>query len=253
MESNGKAVALRTNLKNTSGPGPKTAEEIISHSSFKIMKKSEVITWIKKLGEKVADTDAEIKQCALQCLAHARAHGDVTLLHRLLDVLPRGRWEQGFKQWVYSNSPVRANPKTGEFYQAKEGENGYRPYNLEAAAESDPIPKARPEGNKADRIFNLLSVQNLIRGLQGRVTKAEDRNELVQADKVKINRLIKAVNSVPEMELKPAKVVTDDTILDQAKTENLAKAKAAPIKKVNIKTVKPRAEMTEDIKISKVA
>lgn len=190
------------------------AHDIISKTEFKIMPKREVKAWIGRIKESVARLDEEIKQCMLQCLAHAKTHGDVTLIEELADSLPPGRWNNGFRQWLYAHSPIRARDD-GTFHQLKEGEPGFKAYDLETASQKDPLPRNANGNNRQERTFSLLTINKLVTGLGDRVKRAEEKGELVMSDKPKIMKTVRALNDViTELDLKPSKVI--DTTKEDA-------------------------------------
>lgn len=188
-------------------------------AEFKLLSKTEIMKQIKGLGAEVKRLDDKIKDIALQCLAHAKAHGDVTLMDALIDELPKGYFNNGFRQWMNNNSPIRIDPKTGKIRQMKPGEPGFKPYNVEAAAET-PMVKRETGANAAERLFGLDTAIKLITGLPKRVETAEKNGSLIVSDRKKIMTLHEAViGVVNKLDLKPSRIhqVEDERVATETK------------------------------------
>ncbi len=217
------------------------AESSISAPEFKLMPKREVKSWIARIKVAVQELDEDIKSCMIQCLAHAKTHGDVTLIEELADALPEGRWNNGFRQWLYRNSPIRARDD-GTFHQLKEidpktGEKtrGYRPYNLEAASNEDPLPKPKTGNNRKERMFSLVDINNIPEMYKKRMERAKEEGRLIEGDEKKIVKTLNAFSGVIEdLALKPTRVI------EQEAPEKL------PARKVKSKLIPSKKKITVD-------
>lgn len=186
----------------------------ISKPKFKLMSIREVLAEIKAIGEGVQELELRIQTCMIQCLAHAEAHGDVTLLEKLVRVLPEGRWNNGVKQWIMRNSPIRTD-SNGKFHQLKEKDKGYRPYTLEAAATDIIVPKQRSAAKAAqERSFSLVDINKIPEQYKARIERAKQENSnvvLIEEDEKKMLKTLNAFQDViDELGLKPTKVITED-------------------------------------------
>jgi hypothetical protein len=86
-------------------------------------------------------SDAAIKQEALRALTHAEKHGDVRLMSLVVQQLPQGYWERGFRSWLYTFSPIRRDTQTGRFYQTKHDSPEFCEYDVVGAAAAAILPQ----------------------------------------------------------------------------------------------------------------
>ena len=70
------------------------------------------ISSIQTRGKKL-DSDIHIAGCS--CLQHIDEHGDVTLLNRLVQAMPKGSRVNALKEWSEVHGKVKYNNETAEF------------------------------------------------------------------------------------------------------------------------------------------
>lgn len=77
-----------------------------------------VITAAAKLNEAISSIasrgkrlDADIHRAGVSCLFHIREHGDVTLLARLIEALPKSGRRKAFNHWAESHAPIEIDDK----------------------------------------------------------------------------------------------------------------------------------------------
>jgi hypothetical protein len=223
--------------KSTQALLANTSDDILS-SDFKMQPKATLLKRIKtELKATVKAMDDLVKELYTQALAHAKAHGDITIMDALIKELPQGYLNSGFRQSMYRNSPLRFiedGPDKGKLRMMKQGEPGYRSFNIEAAAQEEMVQR-RTNANAGERFFGIGEAVKLVLSLPKRVQSAEERGSLIQGDKKKILDLATVVQrAVNTMDIKHTKVIK---VADEAEEAN---RKAARGSKLIARNRKPR-------------
>lgn len=221
-----------------------------SKPGFSLMKKSDIQKEIKAIGEAFDNLEARFHTCLCQCVAHSEAHGDVSLVEMLMDATPQGRWNNGVKQWLTRNSPIRVRPD-GTMHQLKKGDDGFRPYNLEAAVSEDPIPKDRQKGNSKERTFSLLDINKIPEMYRKRLLRAKEDGSLIKGDEKKITQTLQAFETaINTLDLKPTKVKVVEA--ESETEERIEKPKITLKKQVQVKP-RPKVETPSASKTANAA
>lgn len=84
------------------------------------------ITSIQTRGKKL---DRDIQIAALSCMDHHAKHGDVTLINRLIDAMPKGSRVNALRDMIENNGAVSYDEKSKTFMHDKT-----KTFDLEAAS-----------------------------------------------------------------------------------------------------------------------
>lgn len=126
--------------------------------------------------------DDLIHETAVSCLAHAEAHGDVTLCSRLVQAMPRSSRSKALVHWFTQFGPLHFSKKEQGFVLAK-GKN-VKKYDVAGAMETpfydftserEPLP---------------FSIKRLIAMIERKIEKGKEKGEVTQQD---VEMLQKAV------------------------------------------------------------
>ena len=156
----------------------------------------QVRTTIKGIGTSLKNLDKKVHECAVECLEHAKAHGDVTLMDALYDTLgghnprSRGYRAKGLRVWVEKYSPIRWNGD-GKVGQMNEGSKGYVAYDIEKAT-ANPFWTLKEGIEKTAVVYTPEAVLKYIEGLQGKIDKQVEEGKLDAADAIKSRAIIQA-------------------------------------------------------------
>lgn len=85
--------------------------------TISILSKDKVQASIKSIALRGKNFDTDVHNTAVQCLLHAKQHGDVSLMAKLVTVMPKSSRQLALIEWVNTFSPIvlRRNPKTKMF------------------------------------------------------------------------------------------------------------------------------------------
>ena len=121
---------------------------------------------IAKLGTDMLEL---IRENSIQCLAHFKKHGDITLAERLLASVPRGMVVAGLAKWFADFAPVKFDQSGKATVTGKPSET-----KLEAAAEKDWTADAsvRDRATRPIEPFNISFVKKRIMSLKSQYEKA---------------------------------------------------------------------------------
>lgn len=77
--------------------------------------KSDILKRIASIRRRGAKFDNDVHETAVLCLEHAREHGDVTLLTKLVAAMPRSGRREALIYWARYFGPVKFNAKQETF------------------------------------------------------------------------------------------------------------------------------------------
>lgn len=81
----------------------------MSNKEIKLLDATGIDTMIVSITKRGKKLDGDIQLCALSCLAHIEAHGDVRLFNRLYLAMPKGSRLEALTQWALAHGKVKAN------------------------------------------------------------------------------------------------------------------------------------------------
>lgn len=124
---------------------------------------------IKSIANRGKKLDRDIQQAAISAMAHHSKHGDVTLVNRLVDAMPKGSRVNALRDFILNHGAVSYDEESKKFVHAKGKEA-----RIEAAqgimwTEFKPEPEYQP--------FDAMAALN---SLLARVQKADS----LKGDKV---------------------------------------------------------------------
>jgi hypothetical protein len=176
------------------------------------MNGAEIDKRTKSLKTRGAKLDFDFHNLAVQCLLHAKKHGDVTKLTNLRMALPRQARVEAFNLWLCDHAPVAwktSTTKTG----AKT--KGYR-LNKDRTADDWKISAASDtpfwEYSKETKptAFDVTAAERRADSLVKAIVKARTEGELTDADiSTIVKDLSNKVKSIP-------KLVVDNTAASKA-------------------------------------
>ena len=106
----------------------------------KLLPTADVRAMIATVVAEAGKVQHDIHEAALQCIAHAEEHGDITLADHLvkeLEANATGQRTATLRDWFAKFSPIRWNNKTGEVGLLKNKEaEAYTPFDYDAASAS---------------------------------------------------------------------------------------------------------------------
>jgi hypothetical protein len=129
------------------------------------------IATIQKSGAKF---HVLVHSTAVKCMEHAHKYGDVTLMQKLYQALPKSFNMQGLRFWVSQNSPIRISGNAENAGLAKETDKGFKPWNVEHAKD-EPFYEMKEVANAQRRElapFTELALVSQVISLPERAKKA---------------------------------------------------------------------------------
>ena len=102
---------------------------------------------IQKRGKKL---DHDIHVAGVSCLKHIEFHGDVTLLNRLVEALPKGSRTNAFKEWAEVHGKVHWSQDDKLFVYEKEKSTLLDEAIATSWVEYKPEPEYKPLDFKAE-------------------------------------------------------------------------------------------------------
>ena len=160
------------------------------------MPQLELIKDVKKLGKAIksiatrgAKLDSDIHIAAVSCLHHAFNHGDVTLMTKLVDAMPKSGRRKALIHWVQEHSLLGY----------VEGEQAFRmtasktkQWKLKVAEET-PFWEFTTEKAPTD-----LTMEQLVKLVVTKVQKAKDDDRLVEGFSIKglETQLVSGLNAI---------------------------------------------------------
>ena len=100
---------------------------------FIMRNKTEILKSIKSINARSAKLQRDIHAVAVECLQHAEAHGDATLMKSLYLALPTGQRREALLVWCNTYSPLRVTQQGQNCGLLKKDSPKYVPFDIEAA------------------------------------------------------------------------------------------------------------------------
>lgn len=110
--------------------------------------KSDILRQIASIKRRGATMDKDIHSCAVACLIHARDHGDVTLLSKLVAAMPRSGRREALIFWARYYGILRFEKKSEAFKIDKKRKEAGEGFDVEGATKT-PFYDLTPEKNPA--------------------------------------------------------------------------------------------------------
>lgn len=155
----------------------KKENETAKSTGLVLMSKKDIVVIINKVGSLGAEFASTLHLAAVQCILHAETHRDCTLADKLVktvrETTPGYVW-QGLVTWFKRNSPIAWDAE-GKPYLLKEGEPGYKPFDVQNA-DAHPAGEQKEVKGRTDRPIQPMSVallKSYIKGLNKRIENAE--------------------------------------------------------------------------------
>lgn len=104
--------------------------------TFVLLSSADIEKRITSIRSRSRKMDMDIHTTAVQCLAHAEKHGDVTLCGRLIGAMGHASRRQDLIAWFAYFGPVAINAKTFKPTQRKATHEQYRKYDVAGAEET---------------------------------------------------------------------------------------------------------------------
>ena len=136
--------------------------------------------------------DALIHEAAVQCIAHAEKHGDVTLLDRLIKGVGRSIRVEGLKVWTAEFTPIRWNGD-GKVGMLKKGQKGFVPFDI-PKAETTPFWALAAADERTARPLTIEAMLRVVHGMKGRLEKAVKEGNF-EGDKAKATAFVTSIES----------------------------------------------------------
>jgi len=133
---------------------------------------NKAIDSVQRRGKKLDD---DIQLTALSCLNHIEQHGDVTLICRLFNVMPKGSRRNALAQWALAFGKVQLNDDKDTKKELPFKYNKASNTDLEGAAES-PWYTFKPE-KPVDEEFDLAAK---IQALMSQARKAQQQGKKIK-------------------------------------------------------------------------
>lgn len=147
--------------------------------TFVLIPAASVSKSIASIAKRSKQLTSDIHNVGVQCLAHAREHGDITLIDRLYKALGSANAPEAFKAWVKEYSPVTWNGD-GEVKLIPSTNKMFKPFDLDGA-------NSNPYWNKIEVKKTPLTYAAMLKVLQGmekRVIKAQEDGLIAEGEDV---------------------------------------------------------------------
>lgn len=183
---------------------------------------NKAIASIKSLSTKL---DKDIHSTAVQCLAHAEAHGDFTLCGKLVAAMGQAARRQDMIVWFAQFGPVKINKKTFEASMRRKHEDGYNPFDVETAERT---PVWDLIADKPGRLIGLSDVIGVLFSRRKSMLEAQENGLYVgdfEADLATVDAAIAATgvteDSLPDLKerVKNLKLSRDKSTEGEAEVE----------------------------------
>ena len=158
---------------------------------------SQILKSIKAVCSTAAKLEATIHTLAVECLEHAQAHGDPSLMFALIKGLPTGQRVEALVLWVTAFSPIRfTKDEDGQRIAAKilgQNKKGYTPFNIEAATA---VSYANFTKENEPKELTLEALMKLVKNMTSRYNKAEENGLVADGEGDAIKAYIASLQSV---------------------------------------------------------
>ena len=132
--------------------------------------KLDILKRINSIARRGAKMDRDIHETAVDCLVHARDHGDITLLSKLVGAMPKSSRRKALIAWANAHAPVNFQTKAELFKLKKQ-----RSQSDWHVAEAEAVPFWEYTKEKAPAQYDLnKAVNGFIRSLK----KAREQGNL---------------------------------------------------------------------------
>lgn len=151
---------------------------------------------IRAVAKSAAALQDRIQFIAVECVEHAKAHGDATLMLYLCQELPVGQRVQALKDWVHAFSPIKLTTQDGKFVGVKiapKDSKFYVEWDIDGA-KANPYYTFTVEN--APKPLTLEALKKIVAGLSKRYEKAQDEGLVDPAEQDEMIAYIKAVQSI---------------------------------------------------------
>lgn len=125
------------------------------------------ITSIRNRGAKM---DRDIHETAVLCLTHASEHGDITLLSKLAEAMPKSTRRKALIAWAVAHAPITFSEKQEQFKLKKKRNES--DWHIE---EADAVPFWDYTKEKKPAQYDLSKAVN---GLVRTIRKANEQGNL---------------------------------------------------------------------------
>jgi hypothetical protein len=145
--------------------------------NFTLKQSKQIETQIKTVKTNGTKIDALIHETAVQCLAHAEAHGDVRLATRLIEAMPKSGRAEALKFWFSEFGPLVwvSQKETGKQFKMDQSDTKI-PFNIEGAIET-PFWDLVPEP-----VVSKMSLEKLKKTIKQALDKAAKKAETGEVD-----------------------------------------------------------------------
>lgn len=191
--------------------------------TVKLQAAKDIRSAIKIIAKKGPELDNLVHDTVIQCMAHAKEHGDVTLLGELVGgcTIKEGKVTQDFgagalgttgygvgdlKSWIMGHTPIRFNNSTRAIGLPK-GWQAEEKWNLDAA-QANPF-HTHPDYSRrqvARAPFSMDTLETLVQGMLKRIDNALEAGRL-EGDPDAMREYVKALTEVKTPEQDPKRMV----------------------------------------------
>lgn len=160
---------------------------------------------IKAVCKTATALETRIHTLAVECLEHAQAYGDPSLMFALVTGLPKGQRVEALVLWNDAFSPIRfVKDETGQRVAAKllkATAKTYVPFNIEAAKA---VSYANFTKENEPKELTLEALMKIVAGLTNRYKKADEAGLVAQGEDYAIQAYIASLQAVKAPTATPA-------------------------------------------------
>lgn len=192
-------------------------------SKLTLIAASSILSNIEKVKTSGAELDTLIHTTAVQCMLHAKEHGDVTLAQRLMEAMPKASRALALKDWYHKFSPMRLEGKVGILKATQKGYNAFR------VEEADAEPFWTEAEQPAKKPLTLAAMLKIAQGLPKRLEDAAAEDNFtgdIDKARLMVGAVAEAVApyvAIAAAEERIAKATVAATVKATAKTNGAAK------------------------------
>lgn len=151
--------------------------------------KSAILKRISSIRTRGARIDRDIHETGVDCMIHARDHGDVSLMTKLAEAMPKSSRRKALVAWVIAHAPLKYNQNEEKFNLNKKRAKEEGAWQVEEAAAVpfwDYTVEPNPVQYDLDKAIN-----SLVRGL----AKAHEQGNLLVSRETVEQRIHEALVS----------------------------------------------------------
>lgn len=139
---------------------------------------------IASIRTRGANLDTSIQTTGLECLAHAAAHGDVTLASELVDALPKGARRLALVEWMLAYGQVALMPAAHVKKREKDGLPAchFIFCRTKAFQPEDAAAKPWHEFRKEKTVAQAFDFQASVKALLARLAQAKSKGITVTGE-----------------------------------------------------------------------